>query len=131
MILHRMGGEAGEAPGDPELLRRKEEFKGIILFGWNCKDFNFFFLYFKVKKHFLAMSILYVYNQKNNLICFKLFFHIYLEILILLWYSLEKKNNMNNVLLEVKHLYYERAITTEGCFLFLSYSVLLKVLSEC
>lgn len=45
-----MGGEVGDAPGDPELLRRKEELKGIILFGWNDKDCNFFFLHFKVKK---------------------------------------------------------------------------------
>lgn len=50
VILQRMGGEVGDAPEDPELLRRKEEFKGIILFGWNDKDFHFFFLHFKVKK---------------------------------------------------------------------------------
>lgn len=55
MILQRMGGEVGDAPGDPELLRRKEELKGIILFGWNDKDCNFFFLHFKVKKNFSAM----------------------------------------------------------------------------
>ena len=66
MILQRMGGKVGDAPEGPELLRRKEELKGIILFGWNEKDFHFFFLHFKVKKIFLAMSILYFCNQKNN-----------------------------------------------------------------
>ena len=66
MILQRMGGKVGDAPEGPELLRRKEELKGIILYGWNDKDFHFFLLHFKVKKIFLAMSILYFYNQKNN-----------------------------------------------------------------
>ena len=60
MILQRMGGEVGEAPGDPELLRRKEEFKGIILFGWNYKDFNFFFLHFKVKENFSNIHFIFL-----------------------------------------------------------------------